>query len=420
MAPRHTLALPAVAAVVVLALVAGGATAAPPPEDACGVCDSYFESAVADAGGPDVAVEQSRLDVHVRENGSARVLARNELAPGDAAWVANNTGAVADALAPVDTGVGDADGPVSVRVVDDAAVVEYTDSGFAYRSFGGVVVVDALAETPTGWTVNAELFALHAPGTHVAASHDRGVSVVEWTDHADDDYVTFAPGHGPASAAAARLALVAATAPAFLRGAAMALGPALAVLAVLFRAVGAVPDLTPDVDAQTAGTVVLGAGALVAGAVVATGQVSLYFMAAGAVPLFTAIAAVAAGGAVHLGVRDTTRLAAAAVGVPLSVGVLAAFVGAFAHPAVAGWTMGRALTAGVLAAQVGVFAVLGATRDSGSGWLRFAAVAAPAVAVVALVGPTVLVLAWTVALVVVAPLSYAFGASVGRSRLRSV
>lgn len=156
-------------------------------------------------------------------------------------------------------------------------------------------------------------------------------------------------------------------------------------------------------------------------ALVSTGSVSLHFTLPSAVVLFTAVTAVAAGAAVRRDVRSTRWLALAAVGVPLGAAAVAGLVGGFAHPAVAGWTIGRALAAGCLAAQVGAFVVLGATRHAAATrrWRRFAAVAAPPFAVVALLGPSILVLAWAPALLVLAPLAYLLGASLAPG-LRSV
>lgn len=425
MSTRRPLPALAVAVVLALGLLAAGAPAlaAPPPEDVCGVCSDHFESGVADADGPDVTVERSRLDVHVRENGSARVVARNTLPKTDAAWVANNTDAVAHALSTNDAGLDESKHALSVRVDDETAVVSYVDETFGYRTFGGVVVADAFTRTPTGWRVNADAFAVHAPGTHVLSTHDRGNTVATWTEDVDTDHVAFAPSHGPVSAAATQLALVVETAPAFLQGATLALFPVVGALAVLFGAVDTAAAVTAGVSARTAGTAAAVGGAAVVLGLVATGAVSLYFMLPGAVPLFTAVTAFAVGAVVLAGARSTQSLALAAVGVPLSAAAVAGLAGGFAHPAVAGWTIGRALAAGCLAAQVGVFTVLGATRDrrsvGGRPWRWFGLALAPAVAVVAAIGPTFLLLLWVPVLLVLAPAAYALGASVG-PRLRSV
>ncbi|WP_232701174.1 hypothetical protein [Halobacterium wangiae] len=413
------------ATLLVLALLAPlGATAgaAPPPEDVCGACEAHFETAVEDAGGPSVTVGESRLDVHLAENGSAKFVAQNTLQPADAAWVANNTDAVAHALATTDAGLDESKHALSVRLVGDTAVVEYVDDSFGYQTIAGVVVADAFTRTQTGWEVNTGRFVVHAPGTYVVASHDRGDTTVGWDDSVDAEPVAFAPTHGPVSAAATRFALVAETGPAFLRGAAFVLVPFVVVLSLLFRGVDTAVEVTPSVDARTAGGAAVAAGGAVALALVATGAVSLYFMLPGAVLLFTAVTAVAVGAAALREPPTTLSLGLAAVGVPLSVGVVAAFVGALAYPGVFGWTVGRALSAGCLAAQVGVFAVLGATRnrDGGRRWRRFTAAVAPVVGVVALLGPTVVLLAWVPLLAVLAPLAYLLGASVGRSGLRSV
>jgi len=421
--PRRRALLSVVLAAIFTASLLAAAAAAPPPEDVCGVCGDRAERAVEAAGGPDVAVAESRLDVHVRENSTALARARNELRdPANADWVANNTDAVARALSTTDDGIGESRRGLSVHVDDETVVVEYVDETFAYRTFGGVLVVDALTRTPTGWEVNAAEFAVWAPGTYQTATHDRGHDIASWTDSAPTDHVVFAPDNGPVSAVSSRAALVAATAPAFLRGAAVSLAPLVGALAVLFRAVDAAADLlAPAVDARAAGGVAVAAGVVAALALAATGSVSLYLLFPAAAVLFTAATAVAAGAAALAGVRTTLWLTLAAVGVPLSAAAVAGLAGAFAHPAVAGWTIARALAAGSLAAQLGAFVVFGATRnaDGASSLQRFAAVLAPAVAVVAVLGPSLLVVLWVPVVLAVAPLAYLLGASVAPG-LRSV
>jgi hypothetical protein len=218
-----------------------------------------------------------------------------------------------------------------------------------------------------------------------------------------------------------RLAVVAATAPTFLRGAAIALAPAVGLLAVLFRAVDTAAEVTPAVSARTAGGATAAASAVAIAALVATNSVSLYLLFPASIVLFTAVTGIGAGAAAYRGLGERA-FTLAAVGAPLAAATLAALAGAYAHPAVAGWTVGRALSAGCLAAQVGVFAALGATRsrDDASRWRRFAAAALPLAAPVALLGPTAIVIAWAALLVALAPAAYLLGASVDRHRLRSV
>jgi len=405
------------------------AAAAPPPEDVSGTCGPHFEAAVADAGGPDVTVSESRPGVYLHENGTATVFSYNALAPRAADWVANHTDAVADELAATEAGLDESKADLSVRVRDDEATVAYTDADFAHRSVGGALVVDAFTRTATRWDVNCGEFWVWARGSYTAVTHTQGAWALSWTDSIDTDHVVFAPDRGPLAVAAGELALSAATAPAFLRGAAVALAPFVGALAVLFRAVDAAAELAPPLDRRTAGGAAVAAGGAAALAVVAAGRASLYFTLPAAIPLFTGATAVAVGLAVLAGRDDALSLSLAAVGVPLSLGVLAALVGGLVHPAVAGWTVGRALAAGCLAAQAGVFAVLGATRDAAAATAvdgdrtrhrrRFAAAAAPAVAVVALLGPTAVVLAWVLALFVLAPLAYWLGAAAAGG-LRSV
>jgi len=421
---RSLAALGIVAALLVGSLAVAGppADAAPPPEDVCGVCDDHFEAAVADAGGPEVTVAESRLDAWVYENGSTLVGAKIDLSRADATWVANNTDALADELAATDAGIDADKRALSVRVDDDLVFVEYVDEEFAYETFGGVVVADALTRTETGWNVNAERFAVWAPSDYVTATHVRGVAVAEWRDHADTGPLVFAPDRGPVPAAIARLALVAATWPAFLGNAAVALVPFVGVLALAFRAMDGVAEATPDVSPRTAGVASVAAGSLAALALAATGRVSLYFRFHEAVPLFAAVTAVSVGVAALAGARGALSLSLAAVGVPLSLGVVAVFVGGPAHPRVAGWTIWRALLAAGLAAQVGAFVVFGAARKRRRGrrWPAFIGLLAPVVAALVLFGSPMLVLYWALALAVLAPLAALLGDAVAGSGLRSV
>ncbi|MDL0137850.1 hypothetical protein PNQ20_13440, partial [Halobacterium salinarum] len=119
--------------------------------------------------------------------------------------------------------------------------------------------------------------------------------------------------------------------------------------------------------------------------------------------------------------RTVRGLTAAAVGTPIALGTLAAVGGALTHPAVALPTVRRAVVSGLLVAQLGVFVVLGAAHDvaPASRWQRLAAVLAPPAAVVAVVGPTLVLVAWLPLLVVFAHPTYWFGRTAAGG-LRSV
>ena len=159
----------------------------------------------------------------------------------------------------------------------------------------------------------------------------------------------------------------------------------------------------------------LGSAALLVGLVL-SGQATTYFMLHGATPLFAALTGLVVGGlAVTDRVHDWRAFAAAAVGTPLLLGVVGAVVGANAHPEVALPTVGRALAAGLLAAQLWTFAVVGALDAAVSDWVRLAAVVAPLVGVVALLGPGILlapvVLLWLVVLALFGLPAYLVGAA---------
>jgi len=421
MPSRRLLALSAVVVAALLASVAPTA-AAPPPEDVCGTCESHFEAAIEDAGGPDVTVGKSRLDVHVRENGSARVIARNALDPADAAWVANNTGAVARALTETEAGLDESKHALSVRLVGDVAVVEYVDETFGHRTFGGVVVADAFTRARTGWEVNTGSLVVNAPSGYVVTSHDRGETTAVWDDNVDADYVTFAPDTGLASTAATQLALAVETGPQFLANAALVLAvPVLALVGLLvgFDALGR--RLTATSGSVHVGHVVVAASAAVLVALAASRRPTTYFMLWSTTALFAALTGVAVGVlSVTDRLHDWRTLAAVSAGFPLLLGALGAVVGANAHPEVALPTIGRALASGLLAAQVWTFAVAGALEDAVSDWVRVAAVATPLAGVVAVLGPAALlapaVVGWLAVVALFGLPAYLLGAGVAARR----
>lgn len=421
----------AVALLVVQPAVAP-ADAAPPPEPVCGVCDVPFDRAVADAGGPDVNVSRSTLDVYVRENGSARFVVRNRLRGDGTAWVHNNTGAVAEDLTYSEHGLVTDRTDLAVRMVEDVAVVTFTVRDFARDGFGDVLLVDAFRETDsTGWEVNAREFALHAPDgwTFTAGPEPGDGGTATWTgrESVDDDFVAFAPDDGLVPTAATQVTVVVETGPQFLVNAALALAVPLVLLAGVFHGFRSVVDAVgaPE-DASRLGAAVAVLGGVVTVALVASGSVSTYFVVYATAPLFAAVTAVVVGGLAAAGrLRTDRRLAAAAVGTPLLLGAISAVVGANAQPAVGLRTVGRALAGGLLAAQAWLFAAVAADwRGVTAGWWRvLGTLVAPLVGVVALLGPAALLspiaATWFLLLFAAGLPAYLLGAAVG-PRLRSV
>lgn len=348
----------------------------------------------------------------------------------DADWVAANADAVlAELAAGDDPSVTDGVAPVpadaTLQASGDSVTIEYDAPGVAHTSPGGVVVVDAFADgRPTGWEVDADAVRLHAPKTHVVTHGPADAPVTAWTsgDHIDDAVVAYATDGGLVATAATQVALVVDTGPAFLRYAAIVLAPTLVVLAGLLWSTRAVGTRVPTVGSARAGTVVAAAGGAAAVTLVASGAVSTYFEFPIAAALFAALTAVAVGALAASGRLRTIRaLAVAAVGTPVALAALGAAVGALTHPAVAVPTARKAVIAGSLVAQLGAFVVVGASRqsDPASRWRRLAAVLAPSLVVVAVVGPTLLLVAWLPLLVVAAHPAYWFGRTVAGG-LRSV
>jgi hypothetical protein len=411
-------------AVVLMTAIAPPATAAPPPRDTCGACADDFEDAAAAAGG-EVTVASSAMDVSVAGNGSARVEVAVDVGPDDADWVAANADAVVAELAADGGGLAPVPRDATVQTADGVATVRYDAPEFAHTSAGGVVVVDAFADgRTTGWRVTGDQLRLHAPQGYVVTHGPAATPTVAWTtgEAIDDAHLVYAPGDGATPTAATQFALAVETGPAFLRAAALALAPALVVLALVWRSVDATATRFGDWDARTLGTATAVTSALAAVALVAAGPVSTYVPLQGTAPLVTALTGVSVGSLAATGRLNTDRsVAAAAVGLPLVLGTIAAAVGAVRHPGVASWTVGRGLASGLLAAQLGAFVVLGATRDrtGSSAWRRYAAVAAPPIGVVALLGPAPVLYGWLLVVLLAAHPAYWLGASVA-PRLRSV
>lgn len=406
------------------AALAPPATAAPPPGDTCGPCGGGFEDAAAAAGG-DISVASSAMDVFVAANGSARVEVAVDVGDADADWVAANADAVVAELATDADGLAPVPADATLETADGVATVRYDAPGFAHTSPGGVVAVDAFADgRSTGWAVNGDRLWLHAPDDHVVTYGPATTPVAEWTtdDHVDDAYVVYAPDDGVVSTAATQFAVVVETAPAFLTAAALLLAPVVGAVALLSRSVDATASRVGDRDPRTLGAATAAASALVVPALAASGALSTYFFVPSTAPLFAAVTGLVVGALAATGRVTTVRsLTAVAVALPLALGALAAGVGASAHPAVASWTVGRGLSSGLLAAQLGLFVVLGATsgRPETTRWRRLGAAVLPAVGVVALLGPTLLLLGWTVLLLFAAHPAYWFGRALAGG-LRSV
>jgi len=424
MVSRRRLALPAAALVVALALATGATAAAPPPEDICGACGDSFESAAADAN-VSVTVVESSLDVHVRANGSARVVVENDLAGDGAARVANHSAAVLAALADNHDGIAPVPENATLRADGSRVTISYTDANFGHRSLGGVVLADAVRDARSGWAVDTDRFRLHAPDGYTITAGVSGdaAATLERGDYLGSDFVAFAPDGGLVSTAATELAIGVEVLPGFVGRSALVLAVPVVALAVLLRGFGAFVDRagTPG-NTERVGRALAAGGALVAAAAVATGLVTTYFELFGATVLFAAVTAVVVGALAATGRLDVRVLTAAAVGTPLALGVVGAAVGAGVHPGIAAPTVGRALAAGLLAAHGWAFAVVGATRTERGGWTDVASAVAPFVAVVAplagiaaLLGPTALlwalVFAWLPLLAVLGFPAYWLGAA---------
>lgn len=424
MVSRRRLALPAAALVVALALATGATAAAPPPEDICGACGDGFESAAADAN-VSVAVAESSLDVHVRANGSARVVVENDFAGDGAARVANHSAAVLAALADNHDGIAPVPGNATLRATGSQVMISYTDTHFGHRSLGGVVLADAVRDARSGWAVDTDRVRLHAPDGYTITAGASGDAAATWErgDYLGSDFVAFAPDSDLVSTAATQLAIGVEVLPGFLGRSALVLAVPVVALAVLLRGFGAFVDRagTPG-NTERVGRALAAGGALVAAVAVATGLVTTYFELFGATVLFAAVTAVVVGALAATGRLDVRVLTAAAVGTPLALGVVGAAVGAGVHPGIAAPTVGRALAAGLLAAHGWAFAVVGATRTERGGWTDVASAVAPFVAVVAplagiaaLLGPTALlwalVFAWLPLLAVLGFPAYWLGAA---------
>ena len=370
------------------------------------------------------------MDVHVAANGSTRVSVDLTVGSRDADWVAANADAVLAELAAGDdsgptAGIAPVPAAATLTADGDAVRIQYATPGVAHTSPGGVVVVDAFADgRSTGWEVDADALRLHAPADYVVTHGPADAPVTTWTsgDHVESVLVAYADDDGLVATAATQVALAVESGPEFLQYAAIVLAPTLVVLAGLLWSTRALVARLPTVSAVRASTVVAAAGGVAAGALVASGAVSTYFEFPIAAALFVALTALAVGALAACGRLRTVRgLTAAAVGTPVALGAFGAVAGALTHPAVALPTVRKAVISGSLVAQLGAFVVLGASHEvaQASRWQRLAAVLAPPLVVVAVVGPTVLLVAWLPLLVVFAHPAYWFGRTVAGG-LRSV
>lgn len=430
LAPTALLAFVVVVAVLTPVAVSPVA-AAPPPEDVCGACGTHLETAVEDAGGA-VTVTESTLDVWVYENGSARVIAENQLAGDGADWVRDNREEVASNLAEDDDGLAAVPSDATIDVAGDRVSVAYEAPEFAHTSAGGVVLVDAFRDThSTGWEVNADTFRLHAPDGYEFTAGPGATELKTWNgndDHTAAEFVAFAPDDGAVSTLATQFAIGIEVGPQFAAAAALTLVAPFFVLALVLAALPRlVAGIGENGDVHRGALVITGASAALAAALTVSGTASDYFMLPASVPLFAAATGVVVGGLAARGrLADRRRLAVAAVGAPLAFAALAAAIGAARHPEVALPTAGRAAASGLLAAQLWLFAPLGSADRAGDDtrwWLRAAAFA-PFVGFVLLLGPSVvfglLLAIWALALVVVAAPAYWLGSALQHARVRSV
>lgn len=408
------------------------AAGAPPPEDVCGACETHFETAVEDVGRT-VTVDGSSFDVWVFENGSAWVVAENQLRADDAAWVDDHREEVVDSLAESDDGLAPVTSDATVRVVHDRVYVAYAVPNFAHTSVGNVVLVDAFRDThSTGWEVNADTFRLYAPGDYVFTAGPDATEVNVWGADSDPSVdttlVAFAPDDGVVSTLATQLAIGVEVGPPFAAAAALTLAVPFFVLAIVLALLSRLGTrVGENGDIHRGAILIAGASAVLAVAMTASGIASDYFMLPASVPLFVAATGVVVGGLAARGyLADHRRLAVVAIGTPLAFAALAAAIGALRHPELAARTAGRALASGLLAAQLWLFAPLGSAdraEDETRWWLRAAAFA-PFVGFVLLLGPGVVfgvfLAVWALALGVVAAPAYWIGSALQHARVRSV
>jgi len=301
--------LAVLAALAAVALATAAVPASSPPEPLCSVCDSTFER-TADEHGLNATVAQSTVGVAVREDGTARWTVRNRLANESAVERLRSEPGLLDEVV---AGALEYDSPDSDRVTDvssrvdgDAAVVSFEHESFADRTRGDALVVDYLhtGGTRESYVLEADRFEVVGPEGSVVvndpASGRIGDGRVTWVSgdekydgdiYVSDTYVAFAPGDGPLTTAAVRVAFAERALPVVLDNVAM-LAPA--GLAVLGGLVG-VRQLRrrwwiPQQRATLAGGAVLTVGAL--------GVAHPVY--AGTVPLINdAIPALSAAGAVY-------------------------------------------------------------------------------------------------------------------------
>jgi len=230
----------------------------------CGACGPQFERPAADYYEA-TSVTESHLDVHVREDGTARYVVRNRVSAATADYFDDHPGELA---AVARAAVGDDRRNVTARLDGRTVVITSVDPSAARSSFGVTVYDDYRSERRVAVDVNAETVTVHAPGDHRLASDpdaDRtNATAVTWEGETgeggwiDDSfthrsYVAFASEGTVAPGTRARLAAAAAVAPLFVRQSALVLLPVVYVLGITLVATLVLGDWAREWDQRTVG-----------------------------------------------------------------------------------------------------------------------------------------------------------------------
>lgn len=396
MTARHALL-----AVLVLATVVGATAASAPPVEVCTVCGDRFEAA-ADRHGVDLAVAESTLDVHVREDGSARWVVRNRLDADGAQALRDNRSAldavVRDALAdrryPAAGGHATlVENPMNVTASldGDTVVVSFTVEEFAHRSVGGLLVADGFHVERDGryLSADADRVTVHAPDGYAVSNRppnadvrgDAAVWADEYGSHAPvaaSTYVVFVRDSGPATGVLTQAAIARDIGPVIVRDAARAAVVPTLLVAVLVAGLLAAGDT--GLSARTTRVLTGVSLALVVAAVYVAVQENLVRDPAigGAVPAFALVAGPLAAAAAVAPERVTLRRAAAALVATAAVAWAAVVLAGVGR----GWAVPFAAWHGVAAAAFGAlpacFLPLGyaAVRERRERWWLAAVVVA--------------------------------------------
>ncbi|WP_224332599.1 hypothetical protein [Haloprofundus halobius] len=190
------------ATLLATSLVAPVADARPPPRPLCDGCGDSFAETAADRG-VDLSVEESTATVRVHENGSATWVVRNRVADAEAATRLRANATLRETIA--DRAMWDTE-LLSTTVSEDGVLTaRYREPEFAERSAGGTLRSGAFTESygyrnldglgadelvvvapdgmRVGWTV---------PGSTVSED-GRRMTLTEFTDADEGDFVTFVP-----------------------------------------------------------------------------------------------------------------------------------------------------------------------------------------------------------------------------------